>query len=79
MSAPVAFEAMQFNGMADYFAIFEWMKASGDTNALANEVRFSTPLMLIYGPIGLEAAEPGDWIARMPDGRFTVLRSAWRP
>lgn len=61
---PVVIEAVQFNGLTSYLEIVEWMKSSGDINALANEVRYSEPLMLIQTLEGTMAANPGDWIIR---------------
>jgi len=67
---PVVIEAMQFNGIDDYLAIVDWMKAVGDTHALADEVRYSTPIMLIQTLEGTMAASPGDWIIRGVQGEF---------
>ena len=67
---PVEIEAMHFNGLDDYLKIVEWMKASGDTWALANEVRYSTPIMLLQTLEGTMAASPGDWIIRGIKGEF---------
>jgi len=67
---PVVIEAMKFGGMDDYLAIVEWMKESGDTFALADEVRYSTPLMMIQTLEGTMAANPGDWIIRGVKGEF---------
>lgn len=73
MADPIRFEAMQFVTLEDYLSIVEWMKESGDTWALADEVTFSTPIMVIHTPAGSIAANPGDWVARDESGRFTVL------
>ncbi len=57
-------EAMQFNGLDSYLAIVAWMKECGDTHALADEVKYLTPLMLLQTMEGTMAANPGDWIIR---------------
>lgn len=67
---PVEIEAMQFTGLDSYLAILEWMKDCGDTHALANEVRYETPIMLLYTLEGTMAANPGDWIIRGVQGEF---------
>lgn len=67
---PVVIEAMCFTDLDSYFAIFDWMKASGDTHALANEVEYRTPIMLIPTPEGTMAANPGDFIIRGVQGEF---------
>lgn len=67
---PVVIEAVQFNCMEDYLKIVDWMKACGDTSALAGEVRYSTPLMLFQTLEGTMAANPGDWIIRGVQGEF---------
>lgn len=72
---PVVIEAMQFNNLDDYLAIFQWMKDCGDTHALANEVRYETPLMLIHTLEGLMAANPGDYIIRGVKGEFYPCKS----
>jgi hypothetical protein len=72
--------AMQFSTVEDYFEILAWMKACGDTYALANEVMYTTPVMLMYAtpimliktPMGTATANPGDWIERAEDGTFRV-------
>lgn len=61
-------EAMQFNGMDDYLTIVGWMKQSSDTFALADEVRYETPLMLIPTVSGLVALSPGDWVVKDAQG-----------
>lgn len=63
-------EAMQFKSMDDYFKIVEWMKQSGDTFALANEVKYLTPIMLIQTLEGTMAASPGDYIIKGINGEF---------
>jgi hypothetical protein len=63
-------EAMQFNGLISYLEIIEWMKSHGDTNALANEVKYSEPLMLIQTLEGTMAANSGDWIIRGVKNEF---------
>lgn len=65
-------EAMQFNGLDDYLRIVGWMKECGDTYALADEVRYTTPIMLLQTPEGAKAANPGDWIVRGAEGGFSV-------
>ncbi len=67
---PVVIEAMQFNGLDDYLAIVAWMKECGDTHALANEVTYSTPIMLVQTLEGTMAANPGDWIIRGVKNEF---------
>lgn len=67
---PVVIEAMRFNGLDDYLKIVDWMKASGDTSALADEVRYSTPEMSIQTLEGMMSARPGDWIIRGVQGEF---------
>lgn len=67
---PVTIEAQQFTGLDSYLEIVEWMKACGDTHALANEVRFETPIMLLHTLEGTMAANPGDWIIRGVAGEF---------
>lgn len=59
---PVVIEAMQFTDMDSYLAIIQWMKDCGDTHALANEVRYETPIMLVHTLEGTMAANPGDYI-----------------
>jgi len=64
-------EAVRFDGgIESYLQIVEWMKASGDTFAMADEVRYTTPLMLIPTLGGTHAANPGDWIIRGVRGEF---------
>lgn len=65
-------QAIQFNGLDDYLRIVEWMKDCDDTYALADEVRYTTPIMLLQTPEGTVAANPGDWIVRGPGGGFSV-------
>ena len=67
---PVEIQAMRFTGLDSYLEIVGWMKASGDTWALANEVRYSTPIMLIQTLEGTMSASPGDWIIRGVRGEF---------
>lgn len=67
---PVVIEAKQFNGLDDYLKIVEWMKASGDTHALADEVYYSTPEMRLLTLEGTMSARPGDWIIRGVKGEF---------
>jgi hypothetical protein len=67
---PVVIEAMQFNSLDSYLEIVAWMKACGDTSALANEVKYSMPIMLIQTLEGTMAANPGDWIIKGIKGEF---------
>lgn len=67
---PVVIEAAQFNGLDDYLGIVQWMKDSGDTHALADEVEYRTPIMLVHTLEGTMAASPGDWIIRGVQGEF---------
>lgn len=64
---------MQFNDLDDYMRITLWMRECGNTNALANEIQFRTPVMLFPGRLGWEVARPGDWVARISDDYFTVF------
>ncbi|MHC5936170.1 hypothetical protein [Nostoc sp.] len=61
---PITIEAIQFNGLDSYLEIVRWMKACGDTSALADEVKYSMPVMLIQTLEGTMAANPSDWIIR---------------
>jgi len=80
MSAPkwrkklVVIEAMRFTSLDSYLEIVDWMKAVGDTHALAGEVRYTTPIMLIQTLEGAMAANPGDWIVRGVAGEFYPCR-----
>lgn len=57
------FEAMQYDGTLDsYLRLIEWAKSKGDTNALANEWRFSTRIITFPSGPSFHAANPGDWI-----------------
>lgn len=67
---PVVIEAIQFNCFGDYHIIVEWMKQSGDTHALADEIEYRTPIMLINTLEGTMAANPGDWIIKGVNGEF---------
>jgi hypothetical protein len=67
---PVVIEAVQFTDLDSYLAIVEWMKANGDTHALANEVRYSTPIMLLQTLEGTMAANPGDYIIKGVKGEL---------
>jgi hypothetical protein len=67
---PVVIEAIQFNGLDDYLRIVAWMKSCGNTYALADEVRYSTPEMAIQTLEGTMSARPGDWIIRGVKGEF---------
>ena len=67
---PVVIEAQRFTDVHSYLAIVQWMKSCGDTSALADEVRYSTPIMTIQTLEGTMAANPGDWIIRGVNGEF---------
>jgi hypothetical protein len=67
---PVIIEAKQFTDIQSYLSIVEWMKTCGDTAALADEVRYSTPIMTIQTLEGTMSASPGDWIIRGVSGEF---------
>lgn len=67
---PVVIEAVQFNSLEDYLRIVDWMQESGNTHALADEVRYETPIMLIPTLEGMHAADPGDWIIKGVQGEF---------
>lgn len=67
---PVTIMAMQFNGLEDYLDIVHWMNDSGNTFAMAGEIQYTTPLMLIPTLEGMMAASPGDWIVRGVQGEF---------
>ncbi|WP_200929903.1 hypothetical protein [Nostoc piscinale] len=67
---PVVVEAMQFNGMDSYLKIVEWMKACGDTTAMADEIKYSHPIMLIQTLEGTMAANPTDWIIKGVKNEF---------
>lgn len=69
-------QAMQFNGLDDYLRIVQWMKDCGDTYALAGEVHYTTPIMLLQTPEGTKAANPGDWIVRGANGGFSTAEKA---
>lgn len=71
---PVVIEAMRFTSLDSYLDIVAWMKASGDTHALADEVRYTTPIMLIQTLEGAMAANPGDWIIKGVAGEFYPCR-----
>lgn len=71
---PVEIEAMQFTDLDSYLDIVAWMKGSGDTHALADEVRYETPIMLLHTLEGTMAASPGDWIIRGVKGEFYPCR-----
>lgn len=67
---PVVIQAVQFNGLEDYLEIIQWMAHCNDTYALANEVRYQTPIMLIPTLEGTMAANPGDWIIKGTANEF---------
>ena len=67
---PVVIEAELFDGLDSYLRIVDWMKASGNTQAMANEVRYETPIMLIPTLEGTMAANSGDYIIRGVKGEF---------
>lgn len=75
---------MQFTGLDSYLEIVKWMKSSGDTNALAGEVQYRTPIMLVQTLEGTMAASPGDWIIRGVKGEFypckpDIFESTYEP
>lgn len=72
---PVVIDAMQFTDIQSYLSIVEWMKSCGDTAALANEVRYMTPMMIIQTLEGAMSATPGDWIIRGVGGEFYPCKS----
>lgn len=61
-------EAMQFNGLDDYLKILDWMRESGWTSA--DDIQYSTPIMLIPSPEGTAVGNPGDWMIKSIDGNF---------
>jgi Protein of unknwon function (DUF3310) len=67
---PVVIEAIQFNGLEDYLKIVQWMKDNGDTFALADEVYYKTPIMIIQTLEGAMSASPGNWIIKGVKGEF---------
>lgn len=68
------FEAMYFDGTIPcYQRILQWMKDCGDTNALAGEVIYSTPMMRWPGALGFKAANRGDWIVKNGGQGFTPM------
>lgn len=67
---PVVIEAMLYNKFEDYEKIVNWMKESGNTNALADEIEYRTPLILIPTLEGNMAASPGDYIIKGVHGEF---------
>ncbi|WP_138993988.1 hypothetical protein [Larkinella sp. C7] len=68
--------AIQFNGLDDYNRIFKWMWDEGNTYALAGEVQYRHPILLLPGPKGTMAASPGDYVVRDENegGNFFVCR-----
>lgn len=70
LKKPVIIEAKQFNNVDDYLKIVAWMKEYGNTSAIANEVEYRTPIMLIPTLEGTMSASPGDWIIRGIKGEF---------
>jgi hypothetical protein len=67
---PVIIEAMQFHDLDSYLVIVAWMKSCGHTSALADEVKYSMPVMLIQTLEGTMSANPSDWIIRGVMGEF---------
>ena len=63
-AAPVSFEAMHYDGtLKSYWRIIEWAKEKGDTNALANEWTFRTPIITFPAyDARFKAVEPGDYV-----------------
>jgi len=70
----VVIEAMQFTDLNSYLAIVAWMKNCRDTSALADEVRYSSPIMTLHTLEGTMAANPGDWIIRGIKNEFYPCR-----
>jgi hypothetical protein len=64
----VVIEAIQFNGLRDYWRIAKWMEKSGRSNAV--EVGYLTPGMSIQTLEGCMSASPGDWIIKGVEGEF---------
>lgn len=71
---PSQLEVMQYSGtLESFFAIIDWMKGAGNTQALADEVIFSTPI-IHFPSVGVtEVATPGDIVVRFGD-EFKVYR-----
>lgn len=67
---PVVIEAIQYKEFDDYGKIVKWMKESGDTHALADEVTYSHPLILIQTLEGTMSASVGDYIIKGVNGEF---------
>ena len=60
-------EAMRLQSVRDYLKIVAWMKECGDTTALADEVQYLHPVMLLPCGATMAVANLGDFIVR--DGR----------
>lgn len=67
-------EAMRFGSVRDYLLIVKWMKERGDTTALADEVRFTSPVMLLPSGGGMQVAHFGDFIVRDQFGNFFPVK-----
>lgn len=63
-------EAIQFNGLDDYLAIYDWMRKSGKTDL--ESCRFSAPLMFYSARTGTVVVEPGRWVVKNEYGEFWV-------
>ena len=70
---PQSVSAIQFNGLDSYLEIVEWMKREGDTHALANEVEYRTPIMIMTTHSGAHALRVGDYVIKDIDGVFPLL------
>jgi hypothetical protein len=68
-----ALEAMPFNGIVDYYAIVDWMKACNDTHALADEVQYHHPIIIFPSIYGAVAVEPGDYVVRDMNNVFSKM------
>lgn len=65
-----AVEAMRLQSVRDYLKIVAWMKECGDTCALADEVQYMYPIMLLPVGTGMAVANLGDFIVRDADNHF---------
>lgn len=67
--------SMRFNGIEDYARLVDWLKEEGNTHALADEIRFQTPFIIMPSMHeGTMIIRPGDWIAKGEDGNFYIGR-----
>lgn len=70
----LAIEVERFDGTVDcYLRIHQWMKECGDTGALADEVTYTTPLMMFHAAGGAVAVRPGEYVARGDGNVFYVI------